>query len=255
MTLRKKMLDVDEFWQFPCCWAAIDGCYIPTKCPPCGPEACKEYHNFKNFYSIVHMGLADPHYRFVWGSCGFPGNSHDANIFRSTDLWNSIQEGFIPAIDNAVGDITVHPLTVGDSEFPLRSWLMKPFTNAVLTPQQHYFIYRLSRARMVTGAAYGQLKGRWRVVPRKSESSRDQARITTLACTGLHNICIMQGDAVSRKLDLSLDESGGKRNREELRKILQMRDCASIKDASHEATKVRHALSEKLWIEKQTGKV
>ena len=123
------------------------------------------------------------------------------------------------------------------------------------TPHSPFVLYRLSRARMVTGAAYGQLKGRWRVLLRKTESSRDQARITTLACTGLHNICIMQGDAVSRKLDLSLDESGGKRNREELRKILQMRDCASIKDASHEATKVRHALSEKLWIEKQTGKV
>ena len=64
----------------------------------------------------------------------------------------------------------------------------------------------------------------------------------------------MQGDAISRKLDLSVDESGGKRNREELRKILQMRDCTSIRDASHEATKVRHALCEKLWIEKQTWK-
>ena len=251
----KKMLDMDEFWQFPCCWAAIDGCHIPIKCPPGGLEACKEYHNFKNFYSIVLMGLVDSHYRFVWGSCGFPGNSHDAVIFRSTDLWNSIQEGFIPTIGKAVGDITVPPLIVGDSAFPLRSWLMKPFTNAVLTPQQHYFNYRLSRARMVTEAAYGQLKGRWRVLLRKSESSRDQARITTLACMVLHNICIMQGDAISRKLDLSLDESGGKRNREELRKIIQMRDCTSIRDASHEATKVRHALCEKLWIEKQTGKV
>ena len=65
----------------------------------------------------------------------------------------------------------------------------------------------------------------------------------------------MQGDAISRKLNLSLDESGGKRNREELRNILQMRDCASIRDASPEAAKVRHALCEKLWIEKQTGKV
>ena len=252
---KKKVLDMDEFWQFPCCWAAIDGCHIPIKCSPGGLEACKEYHNFKNFYSIVLMGLVDPHYRFVWGSCGFPGNSHDAVIFRSTDLWNSIQEGFIPTIGKAVGDITVPPLIVGDSAFPLRSWLMKPFTNAVLTPQQHYFNYRLSRARMVTEAAYGQLKGRWRVLLRKSESSRDQARIATLACMVLHNICIIQGDAISRKLDLSLDENGGKRNREELRKLLQMRNCTSISDATHEAAKVRHALCEKLWIEKQTGKV
>ena len=40
-----------------------------------------EYHNFKKFYSIVLMGLVGSHYRFVWGSCGFPGNSHDAVIF------------------------------------------------------------------------------------------------------------------------------------------------------------------------------
>ena len=78
---KKKMLDMDEFWQFPCCWAAIDGYHIPIKCPPGGLEACKEYHKFKNFYSIVVMGLVDSHYRFVWGSCGFPGNSHDAVIF------------------------------------------------------------------------------------------------------------------------------------------------------------------------------
>ena len=40
-----------------------------------------EYQNFKKFYSIVLMGLVGSHYRFVWGSCGFPGNSHDAVIF------------------------------------------------------------------------------------------------------------------------------------------------------------------------------
>ncbi|CAH3031646.1 unnamed protein product [Pocillopora meandrina] len=76
------------------------------------------------------------------------------------DLWNSIKEGFIPMIGKTVRDVTVPPLIVGDSAFPLRSWLLKPYTNAVLTPQQHYFNYRLSRACMVTEAAYGQLKGR-----------------------------------------------------------------------------------------------
>lgn len=106
-------------------------------------------------------------------------------------------------IGKTVRDVTVPPLIVGDSAFPLRSWLLKPYTNAVLTPQQHYFNYCLSRARMVTEAAYGQLEGRWRVLFRKNESSRDQARITTLACMVLHNTCIMQGDVISTKLDLS----------------------------------------------------
>ena len=46
---KQKILDMEKFWQFPCCWTAIDGCHIPMKCPPGGLQACKEYHNFKNF--------------------------------------------------------------------------------------------------------------------------------------------------------------------------------------------------------------
>ena len=44
---------------FPCCWPAVDGCHIPIKCPPGGLESCKEYHNFKNFFSMVLMGMVD----------------------------------------------------------------------------------------------------------------------------------------------------------------------------------------------------
>lgn len=146
---RRKILDMEEFWQFPCCWAAIDGCHIPMKCPPGGLEACKEYHNFINFYSIVLMAMADSHYRFLWGSCGFPGNSHDSVIFRSTDLWSTIQNGFIPSIWKTVGDITIPPFIVGGSVFLLRTCLMKPFINSVLTAEQQYFNYCLSRVQKV----------------------------------------------------------------------------------------------------------
>lgn len=223
---KQTVLDMQEFWQFPCCWAAIDGCHIPMKCPPGGIQACKEYHNFKNFYSIVLMAMVDSHYRFVWGAVG-----------------------------KTVGDVTFPPLIVGDSAFPLRTWFMKPYTYALLAPQQRNFNYRLSRACMVTEGAYGQLKGRWRVLLQKSQSSQDTVRVTTLACMVLHNVCIARGDAISKKLDLSLDANGQKRNREEIRKLLQMRNCSSIRDSSQEANKVRNAFCEKLWLEKETGKV
>ena len=61
----EKIVDMEEFWQFPCTWAALDGCHNPMKCPPGGLSACKEYHNFKNFYSIVLMALVDSNYRFI----------------------------------------------------------------------------------------------------------------------------------------------------------------------------------------------
>ena len=76
---------------------------------------------------------------------------------------------------------------------------------------------------MVAEGAYGQLKGRWRVLLRKSESSV-HIRTITLACVVLHHICITQGDSISRKLDLSItSQDQEKRNRGEIRKILQMR--------------------------------
>ena len=80
---KEKILDMEEHWQFCCCWSAIDGCHLPIKCPP-GNIVAKEYHNFKNFYSIVLIAMVDANYQFVWVSCGFPGNSHDAIIFQST---------------------------------------------------------------------------------------------------------------------------------------------------------------------------
>ena len=125
----QKISEMEQLWQFPCCWGAIDGCHIPIKCPPGGLQSCKEYHNFKNFYSIVLMAMVDAKYRFTWGSCGFPGNSHDSVILQSTDFWEQLQEKeYLPNIAKQINGIEVPPLILADSAFQLKSWLMKPYT-------------------------------------------------------------------------------------------------------------------------------
>ena len=122
---------MEEAWQFPCCWSAVDGCHIPIKCPPGGLESCKEYHNFKNFFSVVLMGMVDSKYRFF--------------IFQSTDLWNQIKnQDYLPKIGKKVGSLLEPPLILGDAAFPLQPWLMKPCTNANPTLQQRYYNYWLS---------------------------------------------------------------------------------------------------------------
>ena len=254
---KTKIVDMEELWQFPYCWSAVDGCHIPIKCPPGGLESCKEYHNFKNFYSIVMMALVDSKCRFIWGTCGFPGNSHDAIIFQSTQLWSDIKEGnFIPEIAAKLNGVLVPPLVVGDSAFPFQPWLMKPYGNAVLTPEQRYFNYRLSRARMVTEECYGQLKGRWRILLRKCEGSKEEVRVATLACMLLHNVCIDRGDAISKKLNLTVDPvTNQRRDRQQICEILQMTSCEKIRDSSHQANVIRDALAAKLFLEKQTGLV
>ena len=50
--------------------------------------------------------------------------------------------------------------------------------------------YRLSRARMVTECAFGQLKERWRIFYRKSEGNQHSLKVNVSACILLHNMCI-----------------------------------------------------------------
>ena len=245
--LCKKIQEMEEAWQFPCCWSAVDGCHIPIKCPAGGLEASKEYHNFKNFYSVILMAMVDSNYRFIWGSCGFPGNSHDSVIFQSTDLWTNImQNEAILKIGKQIEGIHIPALILVDSAFPLKCWMLKPYSNAVLTPKQRYFNYRLSRARMVTEGAYGQLKGRWRVLHRKCESSAKEVKIITLACVILHNICISQNDQLPKYWDITSDLQTSA----EIRDTLDMTKARKVKDSEKEAIKIRNALADHFWQEK-----
>ena len=176
---REKILDMEELRQFPCSWAAIDGCHIPLQCPAGGLQAKKEYHNLKNFYSIVLMGMVDTRHRFVRASCGFPGNSHDSITFQSTNLWSKITGGqTIPDIGKDVEGVNVPPLILGDSAFPFQSWLMKPYTSAVLTSSQSTLITGQAgqecplRRHTVSSKAGGEsFRGNVRVHKKKSETT------------------------------------------------------------------------------------
>ena len=138
--LRRKMEKMDEEWQFTCAFAAIDGCHISIKCLAGGLEFAKEYHNFKNFYSTVMMAMVDAKYRIIYPSTGFAGNAHDSIIFQASDIYAEIARGKrLPSISQLEGNVDIPPLILGGSAFPLHTWLMKPYGNAVLTPEQRYF--------------------------------------------------------------------------------------------------------------------
>ena len=76
---------------------------------------------------------------------------------------------------------------------------------------------------MTIECAYGQLKGRWRVLLRKCESPPEKVRNVTPACIVLHNICIEREDTLSNQHDLTIDpETSERRPREVIREILNM---------------------------------
>ena len=245
---RNKFQEMECEWQFRYAFAAIDGSHCPIKCPAGGVESMKQYCNFKKFYSDALLALADAHYRFIWASIGAPGNTHDSTYFQSTSLWEKITKGkLIPSKIQTVDDIEIPPQILGDGAFPLRSWLMKPYGDAVLTLDKRYFNYRSSRSRMVTEGAFGKLKERFRIFHKKYESNKETVKIMALAFVILHNICIDKGDLVPRKFDLTYDIASNKRRESnELRDLLNLTD-SNVNNLENErvvAVKVRDKIKE-----------
>ena len=139
-------LDMEEMWQFPLVFSALDGCHIPIKMPRGGGHSAKEYHNFKNFYSIILMGMVNAKMQFIWASVGCPGSNHDSIIFRSTSFYSKLMESnILPTFTSLIEGVKVPFMILADSVFPHLPWIQKPYTNAVLSEKQWYFNYRLSQ--------------------------------------------------------------------------------------------------------------
>ena len=85
------------------------------------------------------MAIVDSKYRFIWAKCGIHKNARDSAVFQASEFYWQITENYIvPKIGNIEDGQVITPLLVGDSAFPFRTWLLKPFTNAgaVLKPQK-----------------------------------------------------------------------------------------------------------------------
>ena len=89
--------------------------------------------------------------------------------------------------------------------------MLKPHGDAILPDDKWYFNYRNSWARLVTEAALGRLKTKFRVLSRKCETNKETLSLYGLACVVLHNICIERGDLVTRKFDLTSDHASNRR--------------------------------------------
>ena len=114
-------------------------------------------------------------------------------------------------------------MILGDVAFPMKPWMCKPFGDAVLTQKKRYFNCPLGHARMISEAAFDELKSRFSVLHRKCESSKVSVKAVGLAAVFLHNICLEMGDILPRSKDLTVDPATNKRkDREKVAAILDL---------------------------------
>ena len=106
---------------------------------------------------------------------------------------------------------------------------------------------------MVTEGVYGQLKGRWRVILRESDSEPSQVKTTTVACMVLHNIWIEKGDAIFSKLDLTRDpRSNEKRDCQAIRNALEMTARSKVPASNAQAIQIQNTLADIFWRERES---
>ena len=108
----------------------------------------------------------------------------------------------------------------------LCSYKIRKITNGILNCLNLWPIIttlegnRLSRAPMVTEGAYGWLKGRWRILSRRSDCSPEAVKLMSLTCAVMHNICIDLEDTASITWDLSFSsEHSNRRPRQVVRDL------------------------------------
>jgi len=116
--------------KFPNVVAAIDGSHIPIKPPK---ENHEDYLNRKHFYSYLVPGIVDSMGLFLSVATGLPGSPHDSRMLRLSDVyWAAEEEDILmePTLD--LGITVIRPLVVGDSAYPLKTWLLPVIKDNVM---------------------------------------------------------------------------------------------------------------------------
>ena len=212
----------------------------------------KQYHNFKNYYSVVLLALVDAKYQFMWAALSASGNTHDSTYFQSTHVFHEINEAnVLPEKFQFSGNTKIPPMILGDGAFPMKPCMCKPFGDAVLTEER---LFQLSFKPCAYGIrrAFGKRESRFRVLHRKCESSKESIKAMDFVAVVLYNICLEMGDILPRSMDLTVDPATNKRgDRKEVAAILDLADRNQrnyMRDKT--ATAIRESLTTFFWEHK-----
>ncbi len=106
----------------PHCLGAIDGKHVSIKQPP---KSGTLYYNYKKFFSIVLLAIADANYKFIFVDIGREGSAGDTQIFNHCNLKRYIEHDRLrwPGEKPMTNDIHPTPFfLVGDDAFALKTW-------------------------------------------------------------------------------------------------------------------------------------
>jgi len=218
-----------DLWHFPNCLATIDGKHICIQCPINGGSL---YFNYKGFHSTVLLALVDAEYKFLAVDVGSYGRNSDGSVCSKSVIWKKLETGTLnvppnaPLVENSV---PMPHVMVGDEAFPLKTYLLRPYSKHHQggDESKKIYNYRLSRARRVVENAFGILASRWRVFRRPLEVQPETVDKVVLASCCLRNM-LCKAHNPPDEIELLCPRASGLQNLRQLRR-----------NAPREATDVR----------------
>jgi len=231
--------EFDEKWNFPNCVGSIDGKHIRIKCPK---KSGSMFFNYKQFYSIVLMAVADANYKFIMIDVGSYGKDSDGGILSNSNILKRLENRTLklPYPKKLPNSNLISPYTfIADEAFPLRTYMMRPYPRRLLNDEnKSYFNYRLSRARMTIECAFGIAAAKFRILQKSIETKVDNTDHIVKAICMLHNVIIdlekkgtanyMDSDISNQTNNLSSDLAVNVRNNKTSRAAENIRSNLSI---------------------------
>ena len=185
---RQKRDAFRKYSHFPNCLGAIDGKHIRVTKFPCSGSMNLDY---KCYFSIVLMAIADSDYKFTYVDNGTYGKDCDSSVFRETYFKLLIRNKLHipPSVPLFTSDTENFPFVfVGNEEFSLSENLMRPYAGYNLSEKQRIFSYRLCRALRYVECAFGILSNKRIILPTALNVSKEFSKDIVKACVLLHNL-------------------------------------------------------------------
>ena len=108
----------------------------------------------------------DANLKFVTVDVGVYGKQSDGGVFRNSVLYQNLETRNLKLPEDTVlshSEITLSDIFVGDEEYPITTYLMKPYSRRTLYRSKAIFNYRISRAHVVE-SAFGICASKWRIL-------------------------------------------------------------------------------------------
>lgn len=135
-----------EIAGMPLICGVVDGTLIKIDAPSLDEQAYVDRHGN---HSINVMLVAGPDLQFYYVCANWPGSVSDARVLRNSSLYDRMEIGWRPFPGGVI---------LGDSIYPLKSWLIPPILQNDGDQAQQRFLRAHRQTRRIVECAIGKLK-------------------------------------------------------------------------------------------------